>query len=98
MWLPADYKAKGYHSVTPYLVVQDAAKAIQWYRDVLGATECFRMPFKDGKGVMHAELQIGDSRVMISDPMPGSDIKTPLDYKGTPVSFYLYVPDADAQF
>jgi len=79
----------GYHSVTPYLVIKGAANAINFYKRAFGAEELFRMPGPDGK-VMHAELVIGDSRIMLGEE--------PDQAGGTLSSIYLYVPDVDATF
>lgn len=87
---------KGFHSVTPYLVVHGAAKAIDYYKKVFGATEVFRMDAPDGK-VGHAELQIGDSRIMLADENPsmGQGHTSPSNLGASPISLYLYVPDVD---
>ncbi|MGE0608081.1 MAG: VOC family protein [Pirellulales bacterium] len=85
----------GYHSVTPYLIVQDAKRAIEFYRQAFGATENMRLTMPDGK-VGHAELQIGDSRIMLADEFPDMGAKCPASYGGTPVSLLLYVADVDA--
>ncbi len=87
----------GYHSITPYLMVDGAAKAIEYYKTVFGATERLRMPGPDGK-VMHAELQIGDSVIMLADECPEMGGHGPLSIGGTPVSIMLYVEDVDAVF
>lgn len=86
---------EGYHTVTPYLGVDDAAKAIEFYQRAFGATERGRMPGPDGK-IAHAELQIGNSIVMTSDPFPQSTIKSPKQIGGTSVSIFLYVEDVDS--
>ena len=62
---------EGCHSITPYLVVKDAGKAIEFYKRAFGAEEVSRMPGPGGKGIMHAEIRIGDSLVMLSDEFPG---------------------------
>ncbi len=85
----------GYHSVTPYLIVGDAAKAIAFYAQAFGATELFRLPGPDGK-IMHAEIKIGDSPVMLADEMEG--FRGPHALGGTPVSLMIYVPDVDRTF
>ena len=77
---------EGYHTVTPFLVLKDAHRAIEFYKRAFGAEERFRMPTPDGR-VAHAELQIGDSVVMLSEA-----IQKPV----TPASMYLYVPNVDA--
>ena len=88
---------EGFHAVTPYLVVDDADKAIAFYKNAFGATEVVRMPGPGGK-VMHAEIQIGDSRIMLSSEMSEMGAKSPKAYGGSPASIHLYVKDADAAF
>jgi PhnB protein len=85
----------GYHTVTPYLAVDDAAKAIDWYKRALGAEERVRMDTPDGK-IGHAELAIGDSLVMLSDPFPQASMKSPKELGGTSAGVFLYVEDVDA--
>src|SRR5947208_14632158 len=85
----------GYHSVTPFLAVDDASAAIDFYKRAFGATERMRMPTPDGK-VAHAELGIGDSIVMLSDPFPQSTTKPPKELGGTTAGVFLYVEDVDA--
>ena len=87
---------EGYHSVTPYLVVDDAKAAIDFYTRALGATEKFRMPMGDRIG--HAELQIGDSHIMLADEFPEMGHRGPKALGGTPVSIMLYVEDVDRTF
>lgn len=84
----------GYHSVTPYLTVKGAARALEFYEKAFGAKVLFRMDQPDGK-IGHAELQIGDSRVMLSDEAPELGVRSPLSVGGTPVSIHLYVEDVD---
>jgi PhnB protein len=84
----------GYHSVQPYLAVDDAAKAIDWDKQAFGATERFRMNGPGGT-IGHAELQIGDSVVMLSDPFPQASTKPPKELGGTTSSVMLYVEDVD---
>ncbi len=86
---------EGYHTVTPYLCIRGAAKALDFYARAFGAKEKVRMPGPDGK-VMHAEILIGDSLVMLGDENPQA--KSPSALGGTPVSIMLYVPDVDAVF
>lgn len=86
----------GYHSVTPYLVVQDGAAAIDFYQRAFGAKEVFRMPMPDGR-LAHAEIKIGDSHVMLADEFPEMGFKNPKAYGGTPVSLMIYVTDVDKQ-
>jgi PhnB protein len=90
------YIPKGYNSISPYLVVKGAAKAIDYYKKVFGATEVVRMDGPDGK-VGHAELQIGDSRVMLADENPsmGQGHMSASGLGGSPVSLYVYLPDVD---
>ena len=85
---------KGYHSVTPYLFIRGAATAIDFYKNVLGAKERMRMPGPDGK-VMHAELQIGDSVIMLADENPQIGAKSPETLGGTSSSHHVYVENVD---
>ena len=86
---------KGYHSLTPYLIVHDAKKAIDFYQRAFGAKETVHMDGPDGK-IAHAELKIGDSMMMISDEMPGN--RSAKSLGGTPVSLFLYVENVDNTF
>ena len=86
---------EGYHTVTPYLAVDDAAAAIEYYVKVFGATERVRMDAPGGK-IGHAELEIGDSLVMLSDPFPQASTRPPHELGGTSASVVLYVEDVDA--
>jgi PhnB protein len=88
---------EGYHSITPYIVVDDASRAIEFYRDAFGADENVRMPGPDGK-IAHAELQIGDSKLMLSDPFEHSNVRPPSERGGPTASIFLYVDDCDAIF
>jgi len=88
---------KGYHSVTPYLVVHDAEAAIEFYERAFGARETFRMGGPGGR-IAHAEVQIGDSRVMLADEDPAMDALGPRSIGGTPVSLMVYVEDVDSVF
>src|SRR5437773_2986854 len=85
----------GHHTITPQLTLDDTAKAIDWYKIALGAEEVARAAGPDGK-IMHAEIRIGDSRVMINDAMMGS--KGPKALGGSPASLWIYVEDCDALF
>ena len=87
----------GYPVVSPYLVVDGAAAAIDFYTKVLGATERMRMPGPDGR-IGHAELQIGDSVVMLADEFPDQGFRSPKGIGGTPVSLGVYVEDVDTVF
>ena len=86
----------GYHSVTPYLTVDDAAAAIDFYGKALGATEVSRMPMGDKIG--HAEIKIGDSHVMLSDEFPERDKLSPKSRGGATGSVLVYVDDVDSAF
>jgi PhnB protein len=86
---------EGYHSVTPYLAVDDAAEAIEYYEKAFGAKERVRMEAPDGK-VGHAELEIGDSLVMLSDALPQFAARPPKELGGTSASILMYVEDVDA--
>ena len=88
---------EGYHSLTPYLAVEDASKAIDFYKEAFGAEENLRMPGADGK-IAHAELQIGDSKLMLSDPFPHSNVRPPSERGGPTGSVFMYVDDVDATF
>jgi PhnB protein len=85
---------EGYHSVTPYLAVDDGARAIAFYKAAFGATEVMRMPGPGGK-VGHAEIRIGDSRIMLADEYPDMGFRSPKTYGGSPVGLHLYVEDVD---
>lgn len=87
----------GYHTATPYLIVSDAAKAIDFYKRGLGATEIMRIPDPKGR-IGHAEIKIGDSVIMLADEHPEMGYKSPTSIGGTPVSIYLYVDDVDRLF
>ena len=85
----------GYNTVSPYLAVEDAAAAIDYYKKAFGATERVRMEAPDGK-IGHAELEIGDSIVMLADPFPQASTKPPHELGGTSAGVFLYVEDVDA--
>ena len=88
---------EGYNSVTPYLVVDDAAKAIEFYKKAFGAEEKFRMPMGENR-IGHAEIKIGDSFVMLADEFPDMGHLGPKARGGTTVSLLLYVNDVDSAF
>ena len=88
---------EGYRSVTPYLAVNDAKAAIDFYRRAFGAKEIMRMDGPGGK-IAHAELKIGDSIVMISDEMPGTGTRAPQSLGGTTAGIFLYLEDVDSVF
>src|SRR4029453_17786215 len=85
----------GYHTVTPSLTLDNAAPALDWYKKALGAQELSRPGGRDGK-IMHAEILIGDSRIMVNDPMMG--MKGPKGFGGSPASLWIYVEDCDSLF
>jgi PhnB protein len=87
----------GYRRVTPYLIVSGASDAIDLYTKLFGATERMRMPMPDGK-VGHAELELGDSVIMLADEFPDMGIKSPTSIGGSPVNIHVYVEDVDATF
>jgi len=86
---------EGFHTVTPQLTLEHAAQAIDWYKKALGADEVSRAVGPDGK-ILHAEIRIGNSRVMLNDAMMGG--KGPQSFGGSPASLWLYVDDCDALF
>ena len=86
----------GYHSVTPYLICDGAADAIEYYKKAFGATELFRMDH--GGKVGHAELKIGDSPIMLADEYPQMGYRSPKALGGTPVSIMIYVEDVDTVY
>jgi PhnB protein len=88
---------KDYPRVTPYLSIDGAAKAIDFYREVLGATERVRMAAPDGK-IGHAELEIGNSVIMLADAFPDMGAPTPQELGGSPVFLMVYVEDVDDVF
>jgi len=84
---------EGYHSVTPYLIIDGASAAIDFYKKAFGATELFRMDY--GGKIGHAELKIGDSPIMLADENPGMGYVGPKALNGTPVSLMIYVENVD---
>jgi PhnB protein len=88
----------GYHSATPYLTLRGAAQAIDFYQRAFGATESMRMPSPDGSRIMHAELRVGDSVIMLSDEFEGGRSRSPQAVGATTGHVFLYVPDVDAAF
>ena len=87
---------EGYHSVTPYLCVSDAARAIEFYKEAFGATELGRMETPDGR-IGHAEIKIGDSHVMLADEFPEINFRSPQTVGGPSSHFMIYVEDVDAR-
>ncbi len=99
MGKPAKPIPDGYHGVTPHLVIREAAKAIEFYKKAFGAEERARMPGPDGKCIMHAEIKIGDSIVMLGEEFPQMQRwVSPQQLKGTTIALHLYVKDVDAAF
>ena len=88
---------EGFHSVTPYLCVNDAAGALEFYKKAFGATELMRMPDPSGR-IGHAEIKIGDSIIMLADEFPEMGFRSPRTLGGSPFAIYLYVEDVDAVF
>lgn len=88
---------EGYHSVTPYLVVQNCARAIEFYKRAFGAKEIMRMDGPQGK-ISHAEIKIGDSPIMLSDEIPGMGTRSPQSLGGTTSGVFLYVDNVDPMF
>jgi PhnB protein len=93
--MAVNYIPDGYHTLTPYLIVKGAAQAIEFYQKAFGATELFRMAGPGGC-VMHAEMSIGDSRIMLADESPEMGARGPETIGGSPVGLCLYVKDVDA--
>lgn len=86
---------EGFHTVTPYLRVKGAAKAIKFYKKTFGAKEVYSLPGPGG-GIVHAEIEIGDSKLMLSDEFPDWNVLGPESLKGSTVTIHLYVDDVDA--
>ena len=87
---------EGFHTATAYMIVHDAAAAIEFYKKAFGATELQRLPAPNDTRLMHAEIQIGDAPMMLADEYPEIGARSPRAFGGSPVSFMLYVEDADA--
>jgi PhnB protein len=87
----------GYPQVTPYLTIHGAEAAIEFYESVFGAKERVRMPGPEGT-IGHAEFELGDSLIMLSDPFPGMGVRGPKEIGGTPVTISVYVEDVDSVF
>ncbi len=106
--MPVSYKPEGYHSVTPYIIVDGAEEAIRFYQRAFGATEVMRLPMpvqsdaaggvEEGDKIGHAEIRIGDSHVMLSGEWPDQGILGPARRGGATATFMIYVEDADAAF
>ena len=89
---------EGFHSVSPMIMFKDARQAIEFYKRAYGAVERYAMPGPDGKGVMHAEIRIGDSIMMLGEEHPDEPCKSAETMQGSPVSFYLYLENVDQAF
>lgn len=87
----------GHHTVTPYMAMKDAVKALEFYKKAFGATETYKLVMPDGR-LGHAEMRFGDSLIMMSDEFPEYGGKSPTTLGGTPVCIHLYVEDVDAFF
>jgi PhnB protein len=85
---------EGYHTIIPYLSIKGAAAAIEFYKKAFGATESMRLAQPDGR-IGHAELQLGDSRLMLADEFPDMDFRSPLSMGGSPVHIHMYVDNVD---
>lgn len=95
--MPAKPVPEGYHTLTPYLCIDGANAAIAFYKRAFGATERMRLA-APGDRIGHAELQIGDSVVMLADEHPEIDFRGPQHHRGSPVHLHLYVQDVDATY
>jgi uncharacterized glyoxalase superfamily protein PhnB len=95
--MPTNAVPAGYHTVTPSIIVRDAARAIDFYRRAFGAEEVSRMAAPDGS-IMHAEIRIGDSIIMLGEENEQWGTRSPLSTNGNPGSLHIYVDDADAAF
>jgi PhnB protein len=89
---------EGHHSLVPHLAVRGAAQAIEFYKKAFGAKELRRAPGPDGKTLLHAEVQIGDSRIFLNDEYPEMGAISPQGLKGTPVTIHLQVEDVDSLY
>jgi PhnB protein len=97
MTTKVNYIPAGYHSLTPYLTLNDCARAIDFYKKAFNAQELVRMAGAPGK-IMHAEIKIGDSFLMLADEMPGMGNRAPLSLGGTSAGLLIYVQDVDSAF
>jgi PhnB protein len=95
--MPVKPVPEGYHTATPYLIVHDAARALDFYQRAFGAKELMRFAAPDGK-IGHAEIRIGDSVIMLADEYPDMGYRSPRALGGSPVSVMLYIEDVDARF
>jgi len=92
----ANYIPEGFHTMTPYLCVSDAARAIEFYKEAFGATEILRMEAPGGK-IGHAEVRIGDSVLMLADEFPEMNFRSPQTLGGVSAHFMIYDEDVDAR-
>jgi PhnB protein len=88
----------GFHTLTPHLVVKGASQAIDFYKKAFGAEEIKRLPGPDGKSLIHAELKIGDSRLLLVDEFPEMDCRGPQSAGASPVTIHMFVDDVDVVF
>lgn len=95
--MPVKPVPEGYHTVTPYLIVKGAARAIEFYKQAFGATEIMRFPGPNDT-IAHAEIKIGDSVVMLADEPSTGEYRTPQALGGSPVGLMIYLPDVDRVF
>ena len=95
--MSVSFQPAGYHTATPYLIVKGAADAIEFYKKAFGATEVVRMAGPNG-AVMHAEIKIGDSIIMLGEENPQWGAISPQSLGGTPAGLCIYYPDVDARF
>ena len=96
--MAASHIPEGYHSVTPYLIVDGAAEAIRFYADAFGAEEVMRMPMGDSGKLAHAEIRIQGSHVMLADEFPEMGFLGPLKRGGATASLMIYLPEVDSAF
>ncbi len=95
--MPTQPIPDGYHTLTPYLIVKNAAEALEFYQRAFGARELYRMPMPGGR-VAHAEMQVGESRFMLADESPERGYLGPREPGKVPVTLLLYVEDVDSRF
>ena len=88
----------GYHSITPHLIIRDAARAIDFYKQAFGAKELARMTAPGSNCIMHAEIKIGDSVIMLGEESPQHGCKSPQLLNGSPITIHIYVEDVDDVF
>ena len=89
---------EGFHTITPSLIVNDAAGALDFYKSALGAAELMRLPTPDGSKIVHSSMKVGNSVFFVTDEFPGMSQRSAMSLGGTAVSLNLYVDDADAAF